>query len=43
VPANEVTAVAVRVVALTSGAQTVTFTAASNGVQDAAVAQIAVE
>ena len=43
VPANEVVAVAVRVTALTPGAQTVTFTAGSNGVQDAAVARIAVE
>lgn len=43
VPANEVTAVAVRVAALTPGAQTVTFTAASNGVQDAAAARITVE
>ena len=43
VPANEVVAVAVRVTALSPGAQTVTFTAGSNGVQDAAVARITVE
>lgn len=43
VPANEVVAVAVRVTALTPGAQTVTFTTGSNGVEDAAVARITVE
>lgn len=42
VPANEVVAVAVQVVATAPGAQSVTFTAGSNGVQDAAVAQITV-
>ena len=43
VPANEVVAVAVQVVATAPGAQAVTFTAGSNGVQDAAVAAITVE
>ena len=43
VPANEVMAVAVRVVAVAPGEQTVLFNAGSNGVQDAAVARITVE
>ncbi|MEZ4769176.1 MAG: alpha-2-macroglobulin family protein [Caldilineales bacterium] len=43
VPANEVVAVAVRVAALAPGEQTITFSAGSNGVQDAAVARITVQ